>query len=230
MGRNAVDRIIKNPIYYGHRRNGGELETEALINFSVWQAANKALESRVRPGRGTVKQPKAFLMPECGNPGCDATGPHPSPMYRLVARQGTPKYRCAGRGPTRSGCGFTVPIAGLDALATEAMMRNTSPHVECTFVSGDDLDQQIGKLREAGAEAMKRGDYATASDYMQRALELESQPRIRPHWERMETDQTESEYFASLTDDQRREYLCNRFIVSVRPDRLDLTERQDWIG
>src|SRR5215470_3123786 len=79
-------RLIKNPVYYGQRRNAGQLETEALVSYSVWQQANAALASRVRPGRSTSKNEKALLSPTCSNPHCDATGKHPSPMYRIHTR------------------------------------------------------------------------------------------------------------------------------------------------
>jgi DNA invertase Pin-like site-specific DNA recombinase len=76
-------RLVKNPIYYGQRRNNGNLRTEALVSYDVWLAANKAVSSRSKPGRGTVSHDKALLSPVCGNPECDATGKHPSPMYKI---------------------------------------------------------------------------------------------------------------------------------------------------
>src|SRR5258708_3903744 len=70
------------PTIWGARRNGGQLEITALVSYSTWQQAGKALESRAKTGRSARE--KALLSPVCGNPKCDATGQHPSPMYRLT--------------------------------------------------------------------------------------------------------------------------------------------------
>jgi DNA invertase Pin-like site-specific DNA recombinase len=208
-------RLIKNPVYYGHRRNSGQLETEALISYSTWQAANAALTSRVKSGRSTVKHEKALLSPVCGNPDCDASGEHPSPMYRtFTGKDRVPYYRCSGRSPQRHGCGNMVPLAELDAQVIEAMLSDhANMHVDRVFIPGDDRSDEIGRLREAGAEAMKRGDYATATDYMQKAAQLESEPRIAPHWEDRETGQTRGEHFATLDSEARREELAQNWEV-----------------
>jgi DNA invertase Pin-like site-specific DNA recombinase len=208
-------RLIGNPVYYGQRRNGGQLETEALVSYSAWQQANAAIASRANPGRGTVKQAKALLSPECGNQHCDASGKHPSPMYRINAR-GHWYYRCWGTGPQRHGCGNMVPLAELDARVIDAMESDhVNMHVDRVFIPGDDRSDEIGKLRERGAEAMKRGDYAAATDYMHQAEKLEALPRIAPHWRDVPTDQTEGEFFASLNTDGRRRELEENWIVSA---------------
>jgi DNA invertase Pin-like site-specific DNA recombinase len=230
-------RIIKNPIYYGHRRGGGQLETEALIAYSVWQQANAALKSRIRAGRSPTKGEKALLLPVCGNPDCDATGEHPSPMYRYSTK-GHEYYRCAGRGPQRKGCGHAVRVDVADAQVIEAMEADyANPHPHRIFIPGDDRSDEIGKLRERGAEAMKRGDYAAATECMRQAEEQEAMPRIAPHWEDGFTCHvcgtvkdrhacimaghdivTEGEYFSTLDMDGRRDELAQNWIVSARRD------------
>lgn len=208
--------LIKNPVYYGRGRNAGE--TEPLVSYSIWQAANAALSSRVLPGRGTVNHPKALLSPVCGNRDCDATGEHPSPMFRVLTgrkNQKRPYYRCTGKGPQRHGCGNMVHMPDLDTRVIEAMMADhMNKHVERVFIAGDDVSDQIGKLRESGAEAMRKGDYATAMRDMHKATELEAQPRIQPRWETRETDQTQGDYFGSLDVDGQREELT-RWIVAA---------------
>jgi DNA invertase Pin-like site-specific DNA recombinase len=207
--------IISNSVYYGQRRNGGQLETEALVSFSVWQQANAALASRHRPGRNTSKNDKALLSPVCSNPHCDATGAHPSPMYRINAR-GFWYYRCHGRGPQRHGCGNMIPLAELDARVTEAMESDQmNMHVERLFIPGDQRSDEIGKLREKGAEAMKCGDYGGATECMQEAARLEALPRIPPHWEEIKTDQTEGEHFAALDTADRRRELARNWVVTA---------------
>lgn len=231
--------FIRNPAYYGARRNGGQLEIEPLVSYSVWQQANAALTSRANPGRSARE--KALLRPVCGNPDCDATGQHPSPMYRLIGRSGKSKvihYRCHGRGPQAKGCGNMIVLAELDGRVIEAMESDQmNPHVHRVFIPGDDRSDEIGRLRESGAEAMKRGDYAAATESMRQAEKLESLPRIPPHWESLYTCHicgtvkditpcqvsghlflTDGEYFASLDTDGRRRELAENWIVSAHRD------------
>lgn len=216
-------KIFKNPVYYGARRNGGALETEALVSYSVWQQANAALASRAKTGRSA--KTKALLSPVCGNPGCDATGQHPSPMYRIVTRNDE-FYRCHGRGSQCKGCGNMIPLAELDARVTEAMESDhMNYHIERVFIPGDDRSDEIGKLRERGAEAMKRGDYSAATECMQEAAELEALPRIAPHWEENVTDQTEGEFFAALDGAQRRTELSQNWEVSAWRDTVSIAPR-----
>jgi DNA invertase Pin-like site-specific DNA recombinase len=218
-------RLIKNPVYYGQRRNAGQLVTEGLVSYSIWQQANAALASRIKPGRSTSKHDKALLSPVCGNPACDASGKHPSPLYRINAR-GFLYYRCHGSGPQRHGCGNMIPLAELDDTVTEAMESNhVNIYVDRIFIPGDDRSDEIGRLRESGAEAMKRGDYGAATDAMRKASELEDLPRIAPHWEELETDQTEGEHFVSLTPEERREELAQRWRVSAHSDVVTIAPK-----
>jgi DNA invertase Pin-like site-specific DNA recombinase len=210
--------VIKNPAYYGQRRNGGQLETEDLVRYSVWQEANAAVASRANPGRGTVKNDKALLSPVCDDPGCDATGEHPSPMYRVNAR-GFWYYRCWGTGPQRRGCGNMIPLGDLDDRVTESMESDhINMHTTRIFIPGDQRSDEIGKLREKGAEAMKQGDYGAATECMREATELEALPRVPPHWKEIETDQTEGEHFATLDTDGRRRELAQNWVVSAHRD------------
>jgi DNA invertase Pin-like site-specific DNA recombinase len=205
------NRLIKNPVYYGQRRNAGQLETEELVTYSVWQQANAALTSRMRPGRDTVKHEKALLSPMCGNPDCDATGEHPSPMYRIFVGKDenrTAYYRCTGRGPQRKGCGNMVPLEWLDETVIEAMLADQmNKHYERVFVAGDDRSDEIGKLREAAMDAYRKGDKARFTELDAEADQLAMLPSVPPHWEEHKTGQTEGDWFASLDDSQRREAL-----------------------
>jgi DNA invertase Pin-like site-specific DNA recombinase len=210
------NRLIKNPVYHGKRRNSGALDTEALVEYSVWQEANAKLSSRARPGRGTVTHEKAFLSPVCGNPECDATGAHPSPMYRYAGF-----YRCAGRGPQRHGCGNAVPLDYLDTVVVDAMLDDERPHSERVFVPGDDRSD-VARLRNLAMEAYARGDKA-------RFLELDAQadaadkPVIPPHWESAETGGTAGQHFALLDTEDRRAELAQRWeVVAYKGDAVPL--------
>jgi DNA invertase Pin-like site-specific DNA recombinase len=211
-------KLVGNSTYYGQRRNGGQLETEALVSYSTWQEANAAIASRARPGRSNSKNEKALLSPVCDSPHCDATGPLPSPMYRINAR-GFWYYRCHGKGPQRHGCGNMIPLKELDARVTEVMEADhMNMHVTRLFIPGDQRSDEIGKLREKGAEAMKQGDYGTATECMQEAARLEALPRIPPHWEEIKTGQTEGEFFAELDTAGRRRELAQNWEVSAHRD------------
>jgi len=216
------NRLIKNPTYYGVRPNAGALETPALVSATTWQQANAAVSSRMRPGRSTVKQDKTLVKPLCGacfgqvRDGCPSGK---SPMYRIHSAYGSAGagdyFRCTGHGPQRKGCGAPMlPVAEVEAAIIRTMMILAVPHWERTFVPGDDTADQIAKLREAGATAMKAGDYSAATDAMTKAAQLESQPRTAPHWESRPTDQTEAVYFASLDRDGQRDYLATQEITA----------------
>jgi len=231
------NRLIKNPVYYGQRRNAGMLETEALVEFSVWQQANAKLNSRARPGRGTVAQPKAFLSPVCGNPECNATGEHPSPMYRVMGGgpdNRTPYYRCTGRGPQRRGCGNMILMDYLDNEVMLAMLDDDRPHSERVFIPGDDR-AIVGKLRKQAMEAYARGDKAEFIR-LDALADAADTPAVAPHWQIIETDQTEGQYFASLDYEGRRLELAQQWEVRAwrgsdadRPPGVTIWPK-DWLA
>jgi hypothetical protein len=109
-----------------------------------------------------------------------------------------------------------IPVSEADDSVTSNMLDNENPHPERVFIPGDDKSDEIAKLRERGASAMREGNYTVAADCMAKAAELESMPRVKPHWETSETDQAEGEYFGSLDLDQRREYLMAHEVVISR--------------
>jgi DNA invertase Pin-like site-specific DNA recombinase len=219
----AVWRLIGNPIYYGNRVNSGQLETEALVTYSTWQAANAAMKSRAKGGRGTAVYEKALLRPVCGNPGCDATGYHPSPMYHQTnPKKGLAYYRCHGRGTdgvengwrgVPHGCGNMTRADYLDDYVISLVSGMTSPHTTRVFVPGDDRADEIGKLREAAMDAYRKGDKARFRELDARADALESLPSVAPHWEELESDQTRGQHFASLDYAGKRKYLAGWHVV-----------------
>jgi DNA invertase Pin-like site-specific DNA recombinase len=218
----VIVRIIRNPIYYGQRRNGGNLVTEPLVSYSTWQAAGAALTARARPGRGTVAAPKALLAAVCGNPFCDATGREQgdSPMYRILSGKYRKEcYRCAGRGAQRKGCGNMIPCADLDARVTEAMLAD---HMNMrrvrVFVPGDNRADEIGKIREAAMNAYRAGDKARFAELDAEADTLAALPSVAAHWETSDTDQSEGDYFAALDLDGRRAELAANWQISASND------------
>jgi hypothetical protein len=234
------NRLIKNPVYYGVRRNGGQLETEALVSVSVWQEANAALRSRVRPGRGTSVREKALLAPVCGlcrgviRDGCPSGE---SPMYRVYGGYGAarqPYYRCTGHGPQRKGCGFMVPVTVGDAEARAEMLADDDPdvddqehhdeypepkwHKERRFDPGDDKTDEIEKLREKAMDAYRQRDMARFEelDGQAKALEKDNEDRKKPYYYWDVTGQRETDYFAALDRSQQREYFLTKKVILYR--------------
>lgn len=217
-----IGKLIKNPIYYGQRRNGGTIETEALVSATTWQEANAVIASRPRPGRGTTRREKVLFTPYCGacygvvRDGC-ASGK--SPMYRVAVNGGYTYYRCSGDGPQRKGCGAPyIPVSDLETVVTDAKASDLMPHYERVFIAGDTLSDEIAAIAQRGSDAMLRGDLTEAQACMATMAELRSQPRVAPHWESRETGMTEADYFASLTRDERREYLSRSEIIAEMCD------------
>jgi hypothetical protein len=100
------------------------------------------------------------------------------------------------------------------------MFSYDMPHEDYVFIPGDDRSEQIAKLRERGAEAMRKGDYSAATEVMQQAEQLEALPRVAPHWERQVTDQSEAEFFMSLDPADWREYIARRYeVIGEMTDR-----------
>lgn len=228
------NRLIKNPVYYGQRRNAGQLETEGLVSYSTWLDANAKLASRAKPGRSTVVRDKAMLAPVCGNPECNATGSscaehssrdgncpdclskHPSPMYRVYGGYGAarkPYYRCTGSGPRRTGCGNMLPLSELDEIVTETMLSDhVNEHVEKVFIPGNDRSGEIGKLRQQAMDAYASGDKALFLKLDAKADELAALPSVAPHWEDKKTGITRGAHFAALDATGRREYISHQIV------------------
>jgi hypothetical protein len=224
-----VSHIIRNPVYYGRRRNGGELVTEALVTVAESQAADAALKARIRTGRGTSKLEKALLSPVCGNPDCDATGldKGPSPMYRISAEDHT-YYRCTGRGPRRRGCGYRVRLAEADQLVIDELSSDhMNMHTERVFIPGDSSADDVARLRELAMDAYRAGDKARFMELDAQAEELAAQGGTEARWIERETGETEGEFFSSLPAEARRDYIASRWIVKLDQNGAGIVPR-NW--
>jgi len=161
-----------------------------------------------------TRHPKALLRPVCGQ--CfgikrDGCTDGISPMYRMwrgPRRQRVAVYRCFGHGPQRSGCGAEILVDELDRAVIVLLSVDMRKHTELVFVAGDDRAEQISRLHDQAADAMRQGDYERSIQCMKDAAELEKQPSARPHWDEVERDITRGQHFASLDTDARREYLA----------------------
>ena len=214
-------RLVKNPVYYGERRGGGNLETEALVSPTVWHEANAALTTRARYQNMPAPHGKPLLLPVCGHPSCNATGDGPSPMYRVHGGRGASRrayYRCSGTGAQRRGCGAPmIQAAELDDIVHEAMLSDFTMHRERVFVAGDDHADAIRKLRLALDTATSRSESNALWDQIET---LEAQPQSAAYWDLIETPETEAEFYDKLTPDQRRAYLTRK-VVRAYKDQIE---------
>ena len=122
-------------------------------------------------------------------------------------------------------------MAKADADVVAIMLDNGAPHKERVFVAGDTLSNQIARLRERAADAYREGNKPLFRTLDAEADNLESRPRVKPHWEVTETADTEGEYWQGLGQAERREYLATLEIIVYR-DHIVIGERgheDPWI-
>lgn len=217
----SIRRLIANPTYHGGRVGKGAMEYEPLVTVELWQQANLAVESRHKKGRGTVKLEPALVKPYCAV--CwgierDGAPSGKSPMYR-VSRNGHDYYHCKGHGPARKSCGAKlVPIPELDGIIEKSFSEYSERHYEIVYIPGDDKAEQLASIDEKMATAARKGDMAAVTELMQQHAEIESLPVRKARSEVRYTDRTEAEYFASLSPEERREYLADFDIIAGKDD------------
>ena len=85
--------------------------------------------------------------------------------------------------------------------------EDTRKHTERVFVPGDDRADQISRLRDQGAEAMRQGDYERATQRMQDAAELEKQPSHGLTGDEEKIGHHQGPVFREPGQRPRREYL-----------------------
>lgn len=192
----TVQRMLRNPAY------------EAIAGTRLAAEARTALESRRYLGRDSVTAPKALLAKvKCGNPACDATGPKPSPMYRIA----TPAlhYRCCGNGPRRRGCGNMVPLEALDALVLGAVEYwEQQDRVDYVYVPASDSAGTVAALRARLATASR----AEANDLYDQIEALEAKGSRPAHWAEQYTGKTVGEWLQRASLNEQRDYLARQDI------------------
>ena len=164
----SIAQMIRNQTYAGQRKaddyiNGRRLrgkgviriEVEALINPTLWLAANNRLYNAPRGGRRGPKNWKPALLTgtlRCGNCG--------APMYRLKVRGGYVYYRCHGHLPRPKGCGTLVSESLLDSIVDEDMRANEMWAYEWTFEPGEEAHilLAIDKIRLKLRDLPTKGD------------------------------------------------------------------------
>jgi hypothetical protein len=216
----VVNRLIRNPVYYGHRRNGGNLETEALVPFGVWQQANAMIDARRRERGGASKHPAPLLRPFClACFGVDRDGCRNGTSSAYLNRypSGRAVYKCMGSGPQRKGCGaHVIPGPVLDARVIERFGSSPLPQMTRRFIPGRDIAAELKDLNQRVAEAMARGDYALVAKLSQEAQEVSQAEGSRGRWVSEPSGITMGQHFRALDRDGQRAYLADHIIFAQR--------------
>jgi DNA invertase Pin-like site-specific DNA recombinase len=190
----TVLRLLRNPAY---------------SSVPGYLRAQSVLDARAQMGRAAVGEKALLSRLLCGREGCDATGPKPSPMYRIRTRSGV-FYRCAGRGPRRHGCGNIVPLAVLDRLVLHGLeWWWREPHIERVFVPGDDVSEQIEALKARLPHARSRKDADALWDQIEA---LQAKGSTPPRWEERDSGMSIGEYLAGASLTEQRTFLAAKDI------------------
>jgi DNA invertase Pin-like site-specific DNA recombinase len=219
-----VNHLLRNPVYYGERRAGGNLETEGLVDLATWQEAMAAIEGqRQGGGRGPTVNPPSYLRPVCAR--CfgesrEGNASGRSAMYRIRYPDNWMAYRCSGSGPLRKGCGARlVPADVLDFMALDWYSRSAQLHMERVFIPGSDPAAELRDLNRQIAEAAARGDYAQVGALSEKAAGAAQAEGQRSRWELRETGLTMGKWFRGQSRDEQRAWLANELILAERlPD------------
>lgn len=225
MGARTIDRIIRNPIYRGHREFSFEgqivtLRVEPLVDAKLWQQANDRLRNAPQGRRGPVTGRSALLTGCLFCPRCPRDGKY-APMYRLRAGRkphGHYYYRCAGHYPERQGCGNMVDLDSTDIAVIHLLSMAQEPWKEQQLVKGENHDIELTEIRIALDDLPKRHLSDAEEDAERSRLRaernrLESLPNIPDHWEEVDTGKTVGEHFVSLNREGRRAMLLEDVTV-----------------
>ncbi len=178
-----------------------------------WQEIQAVLDARAAMGRSAAGEKALLAKLLCGNTACDATGPKPSPMYRVNAR-GFLYYRCAGWAPRRHGCGNMVPLRPLDRLVLGGLeIWNTEPYLKRVFIPGNDVSEAIEALK---ARLPHARDRRAADALWDQIEELERKGSTPPRWDEQDTGISQGEYLRGATLAEQRTFLASRDIRAWR--------------
>lgn len=220
-GDSSIQAMLNNPCYYGARRNGGNLVTEALVDFGTWQAAVEAHKSRNRRGPSAVKHLPPLVRPCCA--ACYGIKREGAPMglstMYVIRNPSGQWYRCSGSGKLRTGCGArVVPAAEFDAIVLERFGSSPLPHRKRVLIPGWNTAEALLDLNRAIAEAAAAGDYKTVADLSAKAQEAAESKDVRGRWELQDTGMTIGEYFRCLDREGQRAYIAECVLLAERDE------------
>ncbi len=227
-------RLIRHPAYSGtyyvKRTDAatGTLVTyahkcERIVSSRTQREAIAALKTRGRFGtdkRGPRGNPETRAMLKgvitCGNPDCDATGKHPSPMYRLTGRLGGGRaeyYYCQGRGSQRHGCGNLVLMADVDQAVNKIIAETFAvPITEQVLIQGHDWSEEIDAvkdaLRDLAGQGLDDDEYdAKHAELVAERDRLKALPADPDEWREEELDELWSDAYEAQARSERGAWL-----------------------
>lgn len=225
----SVRWIIKRRAYAGRlqTRNGETIaRCEAVIPATVFDNANAMLKTR--PKRGpTSNQPSMLAKLKCARCG--------TPMYRI--RAGTYgqylRYRCAGTGAQRKGCGNMIPLDRLDNMVIVRMLAwHSDPYQTREWVEGENWEEAIAEVKQDIRELYEAERWDELPPLQEKLAELRSRESQPGHYVMHDTDKSIGQHFYDLDDAGRRAYLAECDIRAEKlPDgiRLVIDGREDVI-
>jgi hypothetical protein len=117
-------------------------------------------------------------------------------------------YRCTGRGARRKGCGNMILLEPLERFVRVwTLIVSDKPHQVRTWVEGTNWDAEIADTKQDMREAVEAEDFDRMPELRARLEDYRNREVIRGRWEYEDTGLTVGQYFASLDDDGKREYL-----------------------
>ena len=187
----------------------GDQKQRGLLT-GPWSPRKIPICEKHRPAY-TVGASLLSALAGCGNPDCDATGEHPSPMYRIATRDGV-FYRCYGRGRQRHGCGNMVLAAPVDAVVEQEMSRSERPVTTRKFVPGTNYDadiERVGYELKAlpGLELDEAEEDKRRTELRAERKELQDRPSTPDQYVMVETGQTFGQVWAGSDTAQKRAFL-----------------------
>ncbi len=208
----TLGRLIRDKTYAGrHMQGRSKLPGDyAVIDDRTRRQAEKALRSAPRNKGGRKSKSPALMsgLIVCAQPGCDATGEHPSPMYR-VNGYGGEVYRCHGRGAQRKGCGFSAPVAEVDKGVGYFASKLTFKVTTWQTVPGTNWESEIARV----AEDIRELD-PLAEDYDDSLAKLRAEladyrarPVVPDTRVPVEAEQSYAERWDSAEDSARRDLI-----------------------
>jgi DNA invertase Pin-like site-specific DNA recombinase len=180
---------------------------EAVISADIFDRANQALKTR--PKRGAVNANRPMLAKlRCARCG--------SPMYRLFAGKPGKKrhyYRCSGSGPQRKGCGNMVRLEPAETVvAVRIFMTSTEPHQIRHWVEGTNWNADIADVKQDMREAIDAERFSELASLQAKLEDYRGRDTVPGHYELTDTGMTVGDYFDSLDNEGKREYLKTRDI------------------
>lgn len=205
----SVRKLIRNRVYAGRWQNGAKTLTtvrcEAVVSADVWERANAATNRR--PNRQPVS---ATIRPMLADLRCARCDDSPMNRIRIKDRYGKyyTYYRCTGRGARRKGCGNMILLEPLERFVRVwTLIVSDKPHQVRTWVEGTNWDAEIADTKQDMREAVEAEDFDRMPELRARLENYRNREVIRGRWEYEDTGLTVGQYFASLDDDGKREYL-----------------------